>query len=440
MCYTIKQTKPYFCKRNYGGYKMARQERKWHTKFNEYMQFIVKHQNYKEIPSPYKEDGSIRWVVAGNSSIGRGREAWWDSKREKLNVEKKPGWKALVARKIHPTGEKPCQICGRVMSLDYIYPNKTCPYHKDTLAPCNKEKCDYFKKESKCSHLGPGAMSDAPDRFDGFHTYNRCCRSREDTGRHADNLRKYGEDRRVYEFWVEGDWKTASWLMKLYSKSGVSADHIGPISLGFCHRPKFRPMTKRENIAKGNRMTHEDVQELIKDEESGEQVVSWHSSFIWKKIEHLVKNDSDAEKLSNLMRKNLHKILSIFYIIHSKGFDSFLIRGFLHPEYALFQPIFENFDPKTGTCSISRKKVNRTEHRRNAERYIRKSFEELEKYQLKDNRKITSTLGIEASEFIKDVLTSLNEGDENLARKNLAKVFEVMAGEALEKFILITNE
>lgn len=414
---------------------MSRQERKWHSKFQEYMQFIVKHPNYKGMPSPFKEDGSIRWVVAGNSEKGRAREQWWDNKRKELGIEKKSGWKALVARKIHPTGEKPCQICGKVLSLDYVYHNKGCPYHKDPLEPCDKENCPYFKERGKCGHLGPGAMSDAPDRFDGFHTYNRCCRSKEDTGRHADNLRKYGEDRRVYTFWAEGDWKTASWLMKRFNKDGISPDHIGPISLGFCHRPKFRPMTKRENIAKGNRMTFEDVQDLIKDEKKGEKVVSWHSIFIWHKIKHLVKNDNDAETLSNLMKKNLRNILLIFNIIHAKGYDDFLIKNFLHPEYALYQPDFVDFDPKTGLCSkITVKRVNRTEHLRNAKRYIRKSFEELEKYQLKDNRRVVAELGDKVENMLKIVIGYLSKKDEEKAKKLLAEIFEIMADDSLKEF------
>ena len=42
--------------------------------------------------------------------------------------------------------------------------------------------------------LGPGAMSNFPDRFDGFHSYNRCCRSTEDTGRSVENLKSYTKD------------------------------------------------------------------------------------------------------------------------------------------------------------------------------------------------------------------------------------------------------
>src|SRR5690606_11799863 len=37
--------------------------------------------------------------------------------------------------------------------------------------------------------LSPGAMSNAPDRLDGFHTYNLCCRQSQDTGRIAANLK-----------------------------------------------------------------------------------------------------------------------------------------------------------------------------------------------------------------------------------------------------------
>ena len=47
-------------------------------------------------------------------------------------------------------------------------------------------------------------------------------------------LTRYGQDRRVYENWADGDWKMADRLMSLFRKNGISADHIGPISLGFC--------------------------------------------------------------------------------------------------------------------------------------------------------------------------------------------------------------
>lgn len=62
--------------------------------------------------------------------------------------------------------------------------------------------------------------------------------------------------------------------MKVFNKHGVSPDHIGPISLGFCHRPKFNVTSKTLNSAKGNRMSYSDVNLLIEDEKRGEKVVS----------------------------------------------------------------------------------------------------------------------------------------------------------------------
>ena len=69
--------------------------------------------------------------------------------------------------------------------------------------------------------------------------------------------------------------------MQVFRKNKISPDHIGPISLGFCHRPRFNPMTASDNSAKNNRMTLQDVALLIKDELNGEEVVSWHSKYIW---------------------------------------------------------------------------------------------------------------------------------------------------------------
>lgn len=66
----------------------------------------------------------------------------------------------------------------------------------------------YIPSEPK--YLGPGAMSNAPDRLDGFHTYNRCCRTKQDSGRSKENLKSYATDRRAFELWVDGNWVTAN--------------------------------------------------------------------------------------------------------------------------------------------------------------------------------------------------------------------------------------
>ena len=156
---------------------------------------------------------------------------------------------ADVMRKIHPTKWKVCQICGKAMSIYYHYPNtfflkslnqkygtdfSDCDHirdiwdelirrgvHKNDIAaflirkgdlnldPRVSEKDEIIdaleyacrKGGKKC--LGPGAMSNFPDRYDGFHTYNRCCRAVQDKGRSEENLKSYTKDRRAYEYWSD---------------------------------------------------------------------------------------------------------------------------------------------------------------------------------------------------------------------------------------------
>ena len=394
---------------------MERQKRAWHPRFQEYMKFIVNHPNYAGMPHPYKDDGSIRWVVLANSDIGKERMAWWDKKRESLGIPREKGCWARVARAIHPTGKKPCQICGKEMSLDYVYPNKR-------------------------GGLSPGAMSDVPDRFDGYHTYNICCRSIEDTGRHKENLMRYGQDRRAYENWAEGDWKAADWLMQVFRKHGLSPDHIGPLSLGFSHRPKFKVTSLKENIDKRNVMSYQDVQSLLVDEQNGEKVISWHSKFLWDKIKTLVKNDDGAMAFSKVMRKNLHYVLIILSDIKSNGFAQFLVKNFLHPEYAFCSIEFVNFDPKTGRYDRMIKKAgNIKQYRNNAERYIRISLESLDEYQDKENRRVKKWDDKEVDQLVQLMLQCLRIGNESGAIEYLNKALQKLADDGLNEYLSLTK-
>ncbi|MBU4311202.1 MAG: hypothetical protein KJ706_00570 [Candidatus Omnitrophica bacterium] len=407
---------------------MGKQTRKWHSKFIEYMQKIVRHPTYKGMPEPYKDDGEIRWICTGKSPLGQARERWWNAKRKTLNIKKEPGWKALVARHIHPFGKKPCQICGRELELDYVYPNKTYPGNPEPYKEIRNHSCPAYDATKQCSHLGPGAMSDCPDRLDGFHTYNRCCRSKEDTGRHASNLSRYGEDRRAYEFWADGDWKAASWLMKVFASHGVSADHIGPLSLGFCHRPKFHPMTRHGNSAKGNRLTLSDIADLIADEHKREQVVSWHSRFVWDLLKRKVTTPEQAKRLSSLMRKNMHFVLGALAYIKSTGgraCTNFLVNAFLHPKYALFQYEFVEFDKRTGTYDkMLTTPADRTEHTRNAERYTRKSLESLDEYSEKANRNQELIFDGEELSLLNQAIVSAKRGETVKARHLIEAVLK----------------
>lgn len=386
-----------------------RTKRNWHSNFLKYMELIVNHPNYKGMPFLYKDNGEIRWIVARSSEKGLARLEWWDKKREKLGIPKNGAWISKTARAIHPTGEKPCQICGKVMKLDYVYPNKR-------------------------GGLSPGAMSNAPDRLDGYHSYNLCCRSKHDTGRHKSNLARYGEDRRAYENWSDGDWKAASWLMKEFQKHDVSADHLGPISLGFSHRPRFRPLNRSANSARNNRMTYGDISALI-EEEKKEEVISAHSKALWDLLKNRVKSDIDALRLSKLMRENMHYVLSIFSDIADRDYKNFLMKNFLHPEYSNYSVKFDGFDPKTGFYKeMVKTEGNKKQYKNNAVRYIRISFESLLKYSTKRNRNQKKWQTNEIKGKINKTLNYLKSGDEKSAVKELHNVFALIAQKLAEKF------
>ena len=402
--------------------------RAWHPNFQKYVKLIVAHKNYNGLFYEIGEDDQINWVITGESEDGQKRKDWWNKKCKEFGIKIEAGCYAVVARLIHPTKYHTCQICGKELSIKYIYPNKRLISKLDKefniklksyvltvfeiidkyivkTTDINRfakllnikfffknvnELKDYINKEfvnkSNKSFLSPGVMSNSPDRFDGFHSDGACCRSESDKGRHKSNLSRYNQDRRAYEYWSDGDWKMADRLMAEFSSNGVSADHIGPISLGFCHRAKFQPMTGSANSAKGNRMSLLDVQSLLKDEKSGEQVVSWHSKYVWDLLKNRVKNNQDALELSKIMKNNLHWVLTLFAIIDENGGRNFLV-NFLNPEYSFFDHKFEGFNPKDGTYKkiITIKKSGKNQ-KNNIDRSYRIAFYNLRQYKEKTNR------------------------------------------------------
>lgn len=465
---------------------MARQKREWHEKFKKYMEFIVKHPNYKDLPELRNGNGAIKWIVSGNSDLGKKRAKWWDEKVKKMNLPNR----AEVARAIHPkglNGMKPCQICGKELSIFYVYPNKNTlrriekfsgvkfeTYEKDIKQIFHnlKEKLgnkvfETFRKifeipkeiESNdedflkyvlnhCkTKLSPGVMSNPPDRLEGFHTYNACCRSKEDTGRHSSNLARYSQDRRAYENWAEGDWNLSNRMMGEFGKfkekvicpscghkRKMSADHIGPISLGFTHRPKFNPLCRSCNSGKNNRITLEDVKILLEDEDNGEKVISWHSKYIWDSLKDKVENEEDALNLSKAMRLNLHNVLTLLSIIKEKGHIEFL-KSLLKPNYSFFDYKFENFHPlRLNELITIKKPLDSKNKQKNAERYIRISLESLDDYREKENRRVKEFDNKEIKENIDELLELLNQGKNEETYEKLLSVIKLLSDEAMGRF------
>ena len=444
---------------------MTKQDRAYNEKFVKYQKFIIKHVAYKGMPMPSLQSKNIPWVAPATSSLGKAREEWWNKKKVELqnkNFLLADSKISDIARFIHPTKYKPCQTCGRSLSIEYVYLNvnslkkivKIFPniiidefseirvviklinkkygesglncfvknFNLGLATPTELEIEKVFRKE-KISLLSPGVMSNAPDRLDGFHSYNKCCRSKEDKGRSKENLSRYGEDRRAYENWADGDWKAASWLMKEFAKNDISADHIGPISLGFCHTPFFTPMTKQENSAKNNRIRFVDVQKLIRLESLGNQIISWHTRPVWDKLKKHIGNDDDALELSKILRKHLHRVLLVLNELKERGNDLFL-KFLLNPEYAFYSIKVIDFNPRTGEYKkIEKTRGTMTQYSRNAERYIRIAFESLGQYKIKDNRKLADIDEIDLKRLVEDTEKTIKKFGNKKAKLVLQRGF-----------------
>ena len=463
--------------------KYGDERRKWQEAFVEYMINIVSHENYSGMPDAIDDEGQIRWNAPSNRPPGKWQDlrdrrlVWWNGRAKEVSIETKGEWISKVAKAIHPFKEKPCQTCGRVMSLNYVYPTKntlkkinSALQKKDhflygdfltiyeiipqfvkkagntaydvlisifsDLSTIEKDEETYIRyfsehivPQSPRGKLSPGAMSNAPDRLDGFHTYNLCCRSKQDTGRKTDNLRTYSDDRRAFEFWCEGDWAAANKLMTLAAEGVCSecgknrqmtADHIGPISLVFSHLPWFKAVCSSCNSSKGNRLSSPDVAALIGKEKQGAQVVSFQTRRLWDECKNKVKNDEDANKLSKLMRINQHYYLLVLKEIYDLGHPEILL-SLLNPELAEENISFKDLDSGSLTySSIVREKRADTYSRSKAARMVRIAFDALDDYGSKEKRNIhevpdelESKLREELFKVIGTVVSNENKSDTN---------------------------
>ena len=376
----------------------------WHPEFVAYMDKIVEHPNYAGMPDAIKEDGRVQWEAPSNRSSGQFQHThsrrldWWRSKAASLGIAAGTNlWISITAKKIHPFGAKPCKRCGKVMEIRYAYLGKRIrskmlkagyepapdPAHiLDVIKTLHETHgprimadlpsffgSDYPKSglttiaqvlkwidevfiPSEPALLSPGCMANPPDRLDGFHSFNLCCRKRADKGRSDNNLSGYVTDRRVFEYWADGDWICADKMMgevraNFRSEACLNghpgpcdADHIGPISLGFAHNPHFQLLCGACNSAKNNRMSLEDVRSLISMESSGECVASWHAKPIWDKLKRSVTTDEAALRLSKIMRDNRHTYMRALSNFNTQGTLRFLI-SLLNLHFADREPAFQ---------------------------------------------------------------------------------------------------
>jgi Alw26I/Eco31I/Esp3I family type II restriction endonuclease len=454
---------------------MARNERNWHPKFVEYMKMIVSSKNFAGYPFPRKSDGSIAWVTTKNSLVGKARLEWADGVAKTIGLKSvySAGASAELMREIHPTKIHICQICGSEMSIYYHYPNVSfvkalqqefgfngfgeCDHISDIwdtvieLGTKEVELVEFFIKKfslpnsvaktkdaiikaaelvcrkGECKHLGPGAMSDFPDRFDGFHTYNRCCRATQDTGRSKENLKSYTKDRRAFEYWSDGNIHAANMFMGSQFFNGLSADHIGPISLGFVHDSLYlRPLTGGENSTKRDRLQLADIEEcIIVENKTGVCPMSWYSQDIWKYICDNYKNEQN--KIGTMYRDILKQNLSNFMFVlqsilnncNNNGYE-FLFDNFIKVKEEYFQHSYEFNEFGEIIKQTPRHKTERSANE--FERFKRIAFQSVFDYNDKENRHSSPDLTANELQQLSALYNFIKAGDYKAAMTDLIQL------------------
>lgn len=459
------------------------EEKPWSKEFTEYEDFIVYHKNYKGLSITKREDGKYNWITTAQSEIGKQRKTWAEKKGAGLGIlNNTNGFYAAVMLAIHPTKKKPCQICGKSMSLFYHYPNANlaralkkefdydCDIYESIYDICNniknkgipekhiieflKTKCKledtYTDIETLICHcelkcrsgnskmLGPGAMSNFPDRYDGFHTYNRCCRAKEDKGRSRENLRTYGKDRRAYEYFSDGNIHAADRFMTSPFFKNSSADHILPVSLGGVHDPCYlQKMPTGYNSSKRDRLVKEDVVKAIEIEKrTGTPAVSWFALILW---EYLKKNvmgfrQSDLENFRVCMKQNMNDFLSILCQIKEVDNNAesyFITEKLIKPKHKYFISDY-NFNSDGSYTETKRHITERTSEE--FERMKRIGLDSLDEYKSKNNRNMSEDFTICEKNAITNICNKIKSKKFNEAFSLLQNIMKEIQKRELQKF------
>jgi Alw26I/Eco31I/Esp3I family type II restriction endonuclease len=405
-----------------------------------YMETIVEHPNYAEMPNAIS-NGRVNWQVSSGRNTSffeyyEPRWQWWAAKADSLDLPGSGNEQerfTIAARLIHPTGYRPCRLCGLERNVGYFYANANFAkrLNRDSgsdrfeksmavdniLALLAKDSAQFpsqlfperheyltnlgvstaaFETSNhlRSSRLSPGFMGNPPDRLDGFHDYCVFCRAKNDPGRSEDNLRSYNHDRRAFEYWTEGDWGLADALFNSAGPgscsicgkqvSRVSPDHIGPLACGFKHQPFFAPTCQNCNSAKNRRMRARDVELLLESESlTGTSAASRHVRELWDANKFLVTDDKDARELAAAMRALLDFFLRGLHVLSQSG-QTRLIVTLLNPDYAFYQHEFAGLDPGQLTYREVRSTPVRTQARESlACRSVRIALDSLAEYAAK---------------------------------------------------------
>ena len=425
-----------------------------------YEKEIKDHVNYAFMPEECKKN----WVSVSKNGVNPRKEHWEKKREEQISLGNLPKEStfANLAKWIHPTGKHICKKCNQECSIYFEYPtSNTWKWLKQkfnieknptfTIFEIYKNlehttKDSQFEKyfemtmkelESACKKdqyskkkLSPGVMCNPPDRLDGFHCYNSICgcRKKEDKGRSDENMKSYTRDRRAYEWYSDGNCLLANALMGalnlIQSKcfncgknTQMSADHIGPISLGFNHDPvNFQACCSKCNSTKNNRLTQEDVAKIKKLEETGSNMISWWAKDAWEKIKN-----TDNETIKKILDLNAKKFIAVMEWLKSNKPE--VLREYITQSYMNHTKAYKIDSINIlSTGQIEFKHSEIVSEKKTKDKQYERTFQILLKPSNKNNRKVKVSLSENELISLADIsLADISSADISSAAPDIFK-------------------
>jgi hypothetical protein len=178
---------------------------------------------------------------------------------------------------------------------------------------------------------------------------------------------------------------------------GISADHIGPISLGFIHDPRYlQPLSGADNSAKRDRLQVEDIEKIIEIyKRTGVYPMSWYSKILWEYILSNYKSHADiiATTYRDALKQNMSNFMYILWRILEQcpayGED-FLEKALLAKHYDCFNYSYE-FNEQ-GEIIAQQPRHFTERNQQETERYKRIAINSIYDYHDKSNRHMTYAL------------------------------------------------
>jgi len=121
-------------------------------------------------------------------------------------------------------------------------------------------------------------------------------------------------------------------------------------------------------------------------------------------------------------------------LISEKGHDGFL-KEYLKPQYSYFDYRFKDFHPfYLEKMKVIKKPLKSENKRKNAKRYMRISFESLEEYRAKKNRRVKRWISEKVDEHLEKLFKLLKGVEISKAHKQLNKIIFLLSALAIKDF------